>query len=36
LRIKDRGQTEIDHFEMDDFELINYQHHDTIRAEMAV
>lgn len=36
LRIKDRGQTEIDHFEMDDFELINYQHHPTIRAEMAV
>ena len=36
LQIKDRGQTEIDHFEMDDFELINYQHHDTIRAEMAV
>ena len=36
LWIKDRGQTEIDHFEMDDFELINYQHHDTIRAEMAV
>ena len=28
LRIADRGQTEIDHFEMDDFELINYQHHD--------
>ena len=36
LRIKDRGQTEIDHFEMDDFELVNYQHHDTIRAPMAV
>ena len=36
LRIKDRGQTEIDDFEMDDFELINYQHHDTIRAEMAI
>lgn len=36
LRIKDRGQTEIDHFELDDFELVNYQHHDTIRAEMAV
>ena len=36
LQIKDRGQTEIDDFEMDDFELINYQHHDTIRAEMAV
>ncbi len=36
LRIKDRGQTEIGDFEMDDFELINYQHHDTIRAAMAV
>lgn len=36
LRIKDRGQTEIGDFEMDDFELINYRHHDTIRAEMAV
>ena len=36
LRIEDRGQTEIGDFEMDDFELINYQHHDTIRAEMAV
>ena len=36
LRIKDRGQTKIEDFEMDDFELINYQHHDTIRAEMAV
>ena len=36
LRIKDRGQTEIEDFEMVDFELINYQHHDTIRAKMAV
>ena len=36
LRIEDRGQTKIEDFEMDDFELINYQHHDTIRAEMAV
>lgn len=36
LQIADRGQTEIDHFRMDDFKLINYQHHPTIRAEMAV
>ena len=36
LRIADRGQTEIDDFEMDDFELVNYQHHPTIRAKMAV
>lgn len=36
LQIADRGQTEIDDFVMDDFELINYQHHPTIRAEMAV
>ncbi len=36
LHIEDRGQTKIEDFEMDDFELINYQHHDTIRAEMAV
>ena len=36
LRIADRGQTEIDDFEMDDFDLIDYQHHPTIRAKMAV
>ena len=36
LRIADRGQTEIDDFVMDDFELVNYQHHPTIRAKMAV
>ncbi len=36
LRIADRGQTEIDHFAMDDFDLIDYQHHPTIRAKMAV
>lgn len=36
LRIADRGQTEIDDFVMDDFELIDYQHHPTIRADMAV
>ena len=34
LWIADR--TEIDDFVMDDFELIDYQHHPTIRAEMAV
>ncbi|MBT3605098.1 MAG: thymidylate synthase [Candidatus Latescibacteria bacterium] len=36
LHIKDRGQTAIDDFEMDDFELTNYQHHPTIKAVMAV
>ena len=36
LQIKDRGQSSIDDFEMDDFELINYQHHPTIKALMAV
>lgn len=36
LRMKDRGQSEIDDFVMDDFELVNYQHHDTIKAVMAV
>jgi thymidylate synthase len=36
LHIKDRGQSSIDDFEMDDFELINYQHHATIKAVMAV
>jgi thymidylate synthase len=36
LHIKDRGQSSIEDFEMDDFELINYQHHPTIKAMMAV
>ena len=36
LRIEDRGQGEIDDFQMSDFQLINYQHHETITAEMAV
>ncbi|MFT5366314.1 MAG: thymidylate synthase [Candidatus Latescibacterota bacterium] len=36
LHIKDRGQSSIDDFEMDDFELFNYQHHATIKAVMAV
>ena len=36
LHIKDRGQTAIDDFEMDDFELTNYQHHPPIKAVMAV
>ena len=36
LNIKDRGQTSIDDFVMDDFELVNYRCHDAIRAQMAV
>ncbi|OGG45643.1 MAG: thymidylate synthase [Candidatus Handelsmanbacteria bacterium RIFCSPLOWO2_12_FULL_64_10] len=36
LRIKDRGQKEIDDFAFDDFELVNYRHHPPIKAEMAV
>lgn len=36
LQIKDRDQSSIDDFEMDDFELLNYQHHPTIKAIMAV
>ena len=36
LRIKDRGQSEIGDFELDDFELINYHHHPPIQAAMAV
>lgn len=36
LQIVDRGQTNIGDFEMDDFELVNYQHHPTIKAMMAV
>ena len=36
LHIEERGQREIDDFEMSDFELIDYQHHETITAEMAV
>jgi len=36
LHIKDRGQSAIEDFEMDDFELINYRHHPTIKAMMAV
>ena len=36
LRIEERGQREIDDFEMSDFKLIDYQHHETITAEMAV
>ena len=36
LVIKDRQQTEIDDFHMDDFSLKGYEHHPAIRAEMAV
>ncbi|MCZ6633569.1 MAG: thymidylate synthase [bacterium] len=36
LQIRDRNQQTIDDFEMDDFELVQYQHHPTIQATMAV
>ncbi|HAA73513.1 TPA: thymidylate synthase [Candidatus Latescibacteria bacterium] len=36
LRIADRGQTSIDDFVYDDFELLNYQSHEAIKAAMAV
>ena len=36
LRITDRGQETIDDFVFDDFELVNYQSHEAIRASMAV
>ncbi|MBK34345.1 MAG: thymidylate synthase [Gemmatimonadetes bacterium] len=36
LRITDRGQTRIDDFVFEDFELVNYESHPAIRAEMAV
>lgn len=36
LRIADRGQTSVDDFVFDDFELEDYRHHPRIRAEMAV
>jgi|TARA_Y100000310_G_scaffold344877_2_gene460206 thymidylate synthase len=36
LKIRDRGQSSIDDFEMDDFTLENYQCHGAIRANMAV
>jgi len=36
LSIKDRGQKTIDDFVLDDFELMNYQYHDAIKARMAV
>ncbi|HKI73259.1 MAG TPA: thymidylate synthase [Pseudomonadales bacterium] len=36
LHIKDRGQKTIDDFVMDDFELVNYQCHEAIKARMAV
>tara|TARA_Y100001934_G_scaffold236253_1_gene287624 strand:- start:151 stop:993 length:843 start_codon:yes stop_codon:yes gene_type:complete len=36
LHIEERGQKEIDDFEMTDFRLIDYQHHEPITAKMAV
>ncbi|MDA0708603.1 MAG: thymidylate synthase [bacterium] len=36
LHIKDRGQSALDDFAMDDFELTQYQYHAPIKAEMAV
>jgi thymidylate synthase len=36
LRIVDRGQETIDDFVFDDFELVNYQSHEAIKAVMAV
>ena len=36
LKIADRGQKNIDDFLFDDFELVNYQSHETIKAVMAV
>ena len=36
LRIKERNQTSIDDFILDDFDLYNYQSHPSIKAEMAV
>lgn len=36
LNIKERGQKTIDDFVMEDFELVNYQCHDAIKAKMAV
>ena len=36
LQIKERGQVEIDDFLMSDFKLTGYQHHEKIKAEMAV
>lgn len=36
LSIADRGQTSIDDFVMDDFELVNYRCHEAIKARMAV
>ena len=36
LHIEDRGQQTIDDFNMSDFQLIDYQCHEAIKAEMAV
>ncbi|MGI9322839.1 MAG: thymidylate synthase [Pseudomonadales bacterium] len=36
LHIEDRGQASIDDFRLDDFALLDYRHHDAIKAKMAV
>lgn len=36
VSIKDRAQQSIDDFNMDDFELVDYQSHEAIKAKMAV
>ncbi len=36
LHIEDRGQSTIDDFRMEDFALVDYQSHKTIKAKMAV
>lgn len=36
LIMKDRGQTRVEDFKLNDFSLDNYEHHGTIKAEMAV
>ncbi|MCB1646718.1 MAG: thymidylate synthase [Pseudomonadales bacterium] len=36
ISIRDRGQRSVDDFVMDDFELLNYQCHEAIKAQMAV
>jgi len=36
LTIKDRGQSKLEDFVLDDFELVGYQSHDRIKMDMAV
>ena len=36
LRLIDKNQQSIDDFSMEDFELVNYQCHEAIKAKMAV